>query len=75
MDWAIAARARKIAAAAARFQAWWASATALCFALFCASSLIPDGVRPAWALMTLIGFRCMYPLMDVTQNALIALGA
>jgi Na+/melibiose symporter-like transporter len=60
---------------AARFQAVGAAIAAAFFALFCASSLVPEGIRPAWALTTLIGFRCVYPLVDVAQNALIVLGS
>ncbi|MXV07495.1 hypothetical protein DYQ95_10200 [Xanthomonas sp. LMG 9002] len=60
---------------AARFQAIGAAIAALFFLLFCASSLVAEWARPAWALATLIGFRCVYPLVDVAQNALIVLGS
>ncbi|WP_191864825.1 MFS transporter [Sphingomonas sp. gentR] len=61
------------AAAAARLQARAAPAVAACFLLFAITPLMPTGCRVIWALTTLSGFRLIYPLVDVAQNALVPL--
>ncbi len=60
---------------ALRLQAWGAPLTSLFFLLFCMTPLIQPGYRLIWALLTLLGFRASYPLIDVSQNAVVALGA
>ncbi len=60
---------------ALRLQAWGAPLTSLFFLLFCMAPLIQPGYRLVWALLTLLGFRASYPLIDVSQNAVVALGA
>jgi hypothetical protein len=54
-------------------QARGAPLVCLFFALFCATGLMPPSIRLAWALVTLIGLRVTYPLLDVPQNALVVL--
>ncbi|TCM04708.1 MFS transporter [Sphingomonas sp. PP-CC-3G-468] len=60
-------------AAARRLQARGTTLTCGFFLLFCATPLVTIGARPVWALATLLGFRATYPLLDVPQNALVAL--
>jgi Na+/melibiose symporter-like transporter len=59
----------------AMLQARGAPLVCLFFALFCATGLMPPSIRLAWALVTLIGLRVTYPLLDVPQNALVVLVA
>ncbi|WP_294269426.1 MFS transporter [uncultured Sphingomonas sp.] len=61
------------AATAATLQARAAPAVAACFLLFAITPLIPADWRVIWALVTLSGFRLLYPLVDVAQNALVPL--
>lgn len=60
---------------AVRRQAWGAPLTCLFFLLFCVTPLTMPDYRLVWALATLLGFRASYPLVDVSQNAMVALAA
>jgi Na+/melibiose symporter-like transporter len=60
---------------ALRLQAWGAPLTSLFFLLFCMAPLVQPEYRLVWAVMTLLGFRASYPIIDVSQNAVVALGA
>ncbi|TCM02902.1 Na+/melibiose symporter-like transporter [Sphingomonas sp. PP-CC-3G-468] len=60
---------------ALRLQAWGAPLTSLFFLLFCMAPLIQAEYRLVWALMTLLCFRASYSFIDVSQNAVVALGA
>lgn len=60
-------------AAARRMQARGTTLTCGFFLLFCATPLLPPEARSVWALATLLGFRATYPLLDVPQNAIVAL--
>ncbi|MGR6327579.1 MFS transporter [Sphingomonas sp. XXL09] len=61
------------AAAATRLQLRAAPAVAACFLLFAMTPLVPPDARVIWALATVSGFRLLYPLVDVAQNALVPL--
>lgn len=58
---------------AGRLQAMAAPGIALCFLLFTLTPLLPAGWRLCWVAATLVGLRALYPLLDVAQNALVAM--
>lgn len=58
---------------AGRVQAMAAPGIALCFLLFTLTPLLPVGWRLCWVVATLVGLRALYPLLDVAQNALVAM--
>ncbi len=61
------------ARSAGRRQAIFAPLAAGCFVLACATALLPPPLRLGWALVTILGFRMTYPLIDVPQNTLVPL--
>ena len=58
---------------AGRLQAMAAPGIALCFLLFTLTPLLPADWRLYWVVATLVGLRALYPLLDVAQNALVAM--
>lgn len=60
-------------AGAARLQLAAAPVVCLFFLLFCATPLVGPDARLPWALAMLLGFRLAYPVLDVPQNAMVAL--
>lgn len=62
-------------ATALRLQARCAPLAALAFLLFCATPAIDADARLWWAVATLFAFRLTYPLIDVPQNAMVALAS
>lgn len=61
--------------AALRLQARGAPLAALFFLAFCTTPLIYPAWRLGWAVMTLLSFRIAYSLIDVPQNAIVALAS
>lgn len=67
--WRGAASARGVGA----LQALGAPLSAGFFIASCATALIAPSLQLGWALVTILGFRITYPLIDVPQNALVPL--
>ncbi|WP_294306729.1 MFS transporter [uncultured Sphingomonas sp.] len=61
------------ATGSARLQAWGAFASAGALLLFAAIAFLPPTIRLGAGIVTLFGFRAAYALLDVPQNALLAL--
>lgn len=61
------------ATGSARLQAWGALASAGALLLFAAIAFLPPTIRFGAGIVTLFGFRAAYALLDVPQNALLAL--
>ncbi len=61
------------ATGSARLQAWGALASAGALLLFAAIAFLPPTIRLGAGIVTLFGFRAAYALLDVPQNALLAL--
>ncbi len=61
------------AATALQWQAYGAPVGGVFFLLFCATPFVDMGWRTGWACATLLSFRASYSLVDVPQNALVAL--
>jgi Na+/melibiose symporter-like transporter len=61
------------ATAPARIQAWGALASAGALSLFASIAFLPPTIRLGAGIVTLFGFRGAYALLDVPQNALLAL--
>lgn len=61
------------ATGSARLQAWGALASAGALLLFASIAFLPPSIRLGAGIVTLFGFRAAYALLDVPQNALLAL--
>lgn len=61
------------ATGSARLQAWGALASAGALILFATIAFLPPTIRLGAGIVTLFGFRAAYALLDVPQNALLAL--
>ncbi len=61
------------ATGSARLQAWGAFASAGALLLFASIAFLPPTIRLGAGIVTLFGFRAAYALLDVPQNALLAL--
>lgn len=61
------------ATGSARLQVWGALASAGALLLFAAIAFLPPTIRLGAGIVTLFGFRAAYALLDVPQNALLAL--
>lgn len=57
----------------ARMQAWGSLASAIALMLFAGIAFLPAHLRLPVGVLTLLGFRSAYALLDVPQNALLAL--